>query len=533
MLIITCPSTFSNSPDEAYSGNRMLVVCHEKFKSAMKPFVLHKNEMGLKTEMMVIRKMDFDSLQGMVREYIGNHDDTKFLLLVGDIDYVPYRYFIGKQVTGATDHTFAPEGTAGDYITGRFSCETVEEAEAMVTRSILYDHMRAEQSWSKNALIIASNNIYSDPMGEKVGLDIPDYEFALKLEEILKPVGLSTIVLVDKDTINLMDNKEVISTINNGCSFINYTGHGDPESWVTSNFSREDAWNLKNANKWPFIFSTACQVGNYIDTCLAEAFLRAKDSDGYPTGAIACYASSADQSLGFPMYAQQSFNKFWVEGKYFTFGELCENAALSMYEVDPAANYTHTTWNIFGDPSAIIFPYNGQITPYELTVSTRIKGGEYDFNATEQIVATNKISNNADVEYHANSVKLKDGFKFSGKHLVVSPQKYYSVPGNNMWHSILSNDQPNELTDLSHNASEMDKEPQLFPIPSNGLITADFGNLEGEKTVVITDMNGKVVYQNRFDEQKSDIDLSALQSGVYTTRIMTSQMSVIKSIILK
>lgn len=536
MLIITCPNIFSATPSEVYSDNRMLVVCHEKFKTAMEPFVLHKNELGLKTDMMVIPKMGFDSLQSMVREYIENHDDMKFLLLVGDIDYVPYRYFTGKQISGATDRSFVPESMTDKYITGRFSCETVEEAEAMVTRSILYDHMRAEQSWSKNALIIGSNNTISDPMGQKVGLDIPDYEFALKLEEILKPVGLSTIVLVDKDTINLMDNTKVISTINNGCSFINYTGHGDAKSWVTSNFSREDAGNLKNTNKWPFIFSTACQVGNYIDTCLAEAFLRAKDADGYPTGAIACYASSAIQSFGFPMYAQQSFNKFWVEGKYFTFGELCENASLSMYEVDAAANYTQTTWNIFGDPSLIVYPYNGQITPSELTMSTGIKGGEYDFYAYDKIDASNPISDNADVEYHANSVKLTDGFKFSGKHLLVSSDIDLSLPTISIgggWRSVLSNETQSELTDLADNSSEEMAAPRIFPIPSNGLITADFGNADGEKTIVITDMNGKIVYQNRFGDKRVDINLSALQSGVYTARITTSQMSVIKSIILK
>lgn len=536
MLIITCPNIFSATPSEVYSDSRMLVVCHEKFKTAMEPFVLHKNELGLKTDMIVIQYMDEDSLQTYINDYVDKHADLKFLLLVGDVDYVPYHYFIGKGVTGATDHYYNSRVQGCDFIPGRFSCETLAEAKAMVSRSILYDHMRQDQAWGKNALVIGSNNIYSDYMGEKAGVNIPDYEFAARIGEMLKEVGLDPTVLVDKDTINLMDNTNVIKAINNGCSCVNYTGHGGTDRWVTSNFTTEDALNLKNANKWPFIFSTACVSGNYIDTCLSEAFLRTRDADGYPTGAVACYASSANQPFGFPMVAQESFNKFWTEGEYVTFGELCENAARSMYEVDGSAGYTHTTWNIFGDPSLIVYPYNGQITPSELTMSTGIKGGEYDFYAYDKIDASNPISDNADVEYHANSVKLTDGFKFSGKHLLVSSDIDLSLPTISIgggWRSVLSNETPNELTDLADNSSEEMAAPRIFPIPSNGLITADFGNADGEKTIVITDMNGKIVYQNRFGDKRVDINLSALQSGVYTARITTSQMSVIKSIILK
>ena len=84
MLIITCPNIFSATPSEVYSDSRMLVVCHEKFKTAMEPFVLHKNELGLKTDMIVIQYMDEDSLQTYINDYVDKHADLKFLLLVGD-----------------------------------------------------------------------------------------------------------------------------------------------------------------------------------------------------------------------------------------------------------------------------------------------------------------------------------------------------------------------------------------------------------------------------------------------------------------
>ncbi|MCQ2225944.1 MAG: hypothetical protein MJZ14_09510, partial [Paludibacteraceae bacterium] len=70
LLVASFSTVFAITPAEEYSNSRMLVVCHEKFENSMKPFVLHKNELGMTTEMIVVKDVeDHLALKSIIEAY--------------------------------------------------------------------------------------------------------------------------------------------------------------------------------------------------------------------------------------------------------------------------------------------------------------------------------------------------------------------------------------------------------------------------------------------------------------------------------
>ena len=72
--------------------------------------------------------------------------------------------------------------------------------------------------------------------------------------------------------------------------------------------------SLTNTGMWPWIWSVACVNGEFhIGTCFAETWLRATDSEGQPTGAIATLMASVNQAWNPPMDGQDEMVDIFVE----------------------------------------------------------------------------------------------------------------------------------------------------------------------------------------------------------------------------
>ena len=82
----------------------------------------------------------------------------------------------------------------------------------------------------------------------------------------------------------------------------------------------------------PAILSVACINGQFNGyTCFAEAWLRATHN-GEPSGAIATYMSSINQSWNPPMDAQDESIDLLVAEAKTTFGGICYNGSCMMIE---------------------------------------------------------------------------------------------------------------------------------------------------------------------------------------------------------
>ena len=76
---------------------------------------------------------------------------------------------------------------------------------------------------------------------------------------------------------------------------------------------------------------------------------------------------------------------------------------------------------------------------------------------------------------------------------------------------------------------------QVYPNPSNGLVTIAYSNYAGKMSIQLVDLNGRIVYNDldsSFNGSK-EINIANLNAGVYILKIDTEEASFTRKIIKK
>jgi hypothetical protein len=325
----------------------MLIICHADFTAAMQPFVDWKTQMGMTVEMVTAAEAggSASAIQNYIQDYYDLNGLT-FVLLVGDAEQIPPVMASG----GASDPSLSR--VAGmdmypDILVGRFSAESVEHVETQVQRSVEYEKLpQPGADWYRRGTGIASNQgpgddfEFDDEHVDNIRDDLLAYGYT-EVDRIYDPDGEAWMVT---------------DALNEGRGIINYTGHGSCGGWGSSDFANSDVYDLENDSMLPFIWSVACQNGNFTiaTACFAEAWLRATNGNE-PTGAVATLMSSINQDWDEPMDAQDEMVDLLVAEEKRTFGGLCMNGSSHMLdEYGLAGQDDFLTWNLFGDPSLMV-----------------------------------------------------------------------------------------------------------------------------------------------------------------------------------
>ena len=334
----------------------MLIISYGSFMNAMQPLIDWKTRKGIKVTMVSVTTAGGTATA--IKNYIANFYNTnplKYVLLVGDVAQVPTLTASG----GASDPSYGylvGNDSYPEIFVGRFSSESLADVNTQVARTINYErYPQAGAAWYGKGVGIASDQGPGD-----------DNEMDFEHEQVIRGKLLAfTYTTVHE----LYDGSQggadapgnplagdLATVLNTGVSILNYTGHGGPTTLVTTGFSNSDVANLTNYQKLPFLWVVGCVNGDFTSTtCIAEAMLRAQ-SAGQPTGGVAMFASSINQSWSPPMDAQDEMIDLLV-GTYpsnikRTFGGLSQNGCMHMNDIYGAAGVEMTdTWHTFGDPS--------------------------------------------------------------------------------------------------------------------------------------------------------------------------------------
>jgi len=333
----------------------MLVITHDAFHADVLPLVEWKNQMGMKTALVNVSTIGNTSSQiGNFIQAFYDSTDLAFVLLVGDAAQVATPFSAG----GAADPTYAKVSGDDDYpdiFIGRFSAENSAQVATQVQRTLDYEMNPQAGDWNHRATGIASAEgpghygEYDFQHMELIRGDLLGYNYDL-VDQIYDPGATAA---------------QVTQALNSGRGLVNYCGHGSATAWGTTGYSNSHVNGLANPGMLPVIISVACQNGRFNGmTCFAEAWLRAS-RNGQPTGAVATYMSSIDQSWNPPMYAQDEAADLLVAEAKTTFGGLCFNGSCRMIDVEGYDGINmFDTWHIFGDPSLRIYT----TTPSAMTV---------------------------------------------------------------------------------------------------------------------------------------------------------------------
>lgn len=339
----------------------LLIISDPAFMGAMQPYIDWKIRKGIPTEIVSVTSIGNTStaIKTYITNYYNNHN-LSYVLLVGDLAQVTSP----TQSGGKSDPSYGYLVGADSYseiIVGRFSAENITHVNTQVAKVLKYE-MNPPMGNTRfdHQTTIASNEGPGD-----------NNEMDWEHQRVIRN-NLSTFTYVDygefydgthsgvgNDAPGDPSASAIVTEVNAGTGIINYTGHGSSVSWGSTGFQNSNISSLTNTDIWPFIWSVACVNGEFDNgECFAEKWMRATNN-GSPTGAIAVYMSSINQSWNPPMAGQDAMVNI-LRGTIpnsagRTFGAISTNGCIYMNDVYGSAGAEMTdTWHCFGDPTVMV-----------------------------------------------------------------------------------------------------------------------------------------------------------------------------------
>ena len=338
----------------------MLVICPDQYMDAMQPYVEWKNQSGRPTTIVSVSEAGGNN-NNALKSYIQNYyDDANhnlgYILFVGDYSDITPHSMNG----GRSDNWFGQlEGN--DYylevLVGRFSVQNVNDVNTHVNKVLYYERDMPEGlTWLNKGIGVSANEgAGNGHFGEA------DYVHINFVRDTLMHYTYEAVTQQYSGVGSGTSAAAISNDVNAGASIINYCNHGSQTSWAVANYSNSHVNALVNDDKWPYIWSVACNNGQFDGTCFGEAWLRAtNNSTGTPTGAIGGMFSWISQPWQPPMYGQDEMVDILTEWRStdkfcHTFGGASLNGNMYVLDAAPSDNGdTHNTWILFGDPSLMV-----------------------------------------------------------------------------------------------------------------------------------------------------------------------------------
>ncbi len=338
----------------------MLIIAYDDFADAMQPFVDWKRTTGRKTEIMSLSEVGSTSgeIKTFVDTYYEENEDFTYLLLVGDGPQIP----VIVTSNGDSDNAYGfieGDNSYNDIFVGRFSAETVAHVETQVQRTIEYERdLDESDTWLNTALGVARNEGAGN--GHHGEADHQHMDFIKdtllnftyeQMHQRYDGPGFHT------------SAAEISGVINSGVSAINYCNHGSENGWSVAGYNISHVNNLDNAGRLPYLTNVACLNGNFVNHfCFAEAWMRATDDNGEPTGTVANMSATISQPWQPPMCGQDEMVSIKAGASIEhgplirrTYGGISINGSMFMIpQYGGQGRRTHETWILFGDPSLMV-----------------------------------------------------------------------------------------------------------------------------------------------------------------------------------
>ena len=228
-------------------NGEMLVICYDSFCDEMEEFVDWKNQKGIHTTL--VPKSTAGTTATSIKNYVQsfyNSNNLVYLLLVGDKSQIPTFEVGGGWSSGESDISYAyisGNDSYPEFFVGRFSANNTGQVSTMVERTIEYERdPQLNANWYTKGLMIASNE------GAGAGHDggESDWQHAQNMRDDLLDYNYNDVDEMYDGSHGGSDNNGnpsdsmVRTAINGGLGIIHYTGHGDTDVWVTSNFNTGD-----------------------------------------------------------------------------------------------------------------------------------------------------------------------------------------------------------------------------------------------------------------------------------------------------
>lgn len=559
-LIITTPSAndpfnryysslFANAVTEKYTpveeDGEMLIIAADSYTDEMEPYVLWKNQSGIKTTMVnmttIGANVDTD-IKNYITDFYATHPELVYVLLVGDHNTVKshtYGNSGGEQLWSDSYYGQLSGGTNDYYpelFIGRFSANTTSQLTTQINRAMEYEKNPAAGTWMSKAIGLASDE------GAGIGDDgEPDWQHARNNRTKLLNYGYTEVYEFydgshgGADASGNPNAAMILPAVNGGVGLFNYTGHGDQTTCVTGNFGSGDINSATNNGYYPFVISVACNNGTFTSgTCISESWAWASNG-GNPTGAIAACGSTILMAWAEPMQTQDEMTDIITEAyannKKETLGGLFYNSQMSMleqYGSSATAKEVMQTWVMFGDPSVMfrnkatldmVVTHVGNV-PLG-TTSVAVNCDVEDARVT--IVQNGEIIGKATVSGGVANVTFAALVSNMPLTVTAVKQNYKPYQG-----TITVADGPASLNEVLFESL------RIYPNPVENILNISWDNELAIKSIEIYDLKGQLVYSTASSiANQHQIDVNSFAKGVYTIVTSTEETSKVNKIVVQ
>jgi uncharacterized repeat protein (TIGR01451 family) len=308
-LLLDTPSNW-RSPD---NGADYIIVTHKDFGDAAAQLADYRAGQGLRVATVGVTDV-YDEFSGgvfdpqAIRDFFSYayHHWTPpaplYVLLIGDANYdykdnfnngrknyVPAHLFesflIGQASTDNWFVSVSGDDPLPDMFIGRLPVVTPSQANLMVAKILSYEQHPPPGDWRKNALFIADNdpNDVFEIISDGLIAALPNNYTAQRMYPTAYPYAYDP-------------TPDIIATIDQGTSIVNYVGHGSVNDLATwpggeSIFDGQDIAELDNGSTYPLLAVGNCYSGLFAypkGEAFAEEFVRHENGGGIaafsPTG---------------------------------------------------------------------------------------------------------------------------------------------------------------------------------------------------------------------------------------------------------
>lgn len=633
------PQDAPGRPISYSEPDKYIFITVPEYVKAVKEFAEWKTMMGYECVIMSNAKWTTKSVRDSIVNYSKNKADIKYVLIVGNSNQIPNKtvnLHFPKQgeVTIPTDKLYACLSDTTQGITDFTIARITGDSEAVIKGT--FDKIKRYEStpprsdsFYKKGLHCAYFQDTYEEDSVPDGRETPSYSFVQVSEQIHDlnvargkeitriysrqyrnpaPAFLNNGNAVSSALLNdsvWMDNKYWLkNNIEQGQSYILFSGHGSSAGWSNPTFSDSDVRNLNNGELLPVVISSACHVGNFNDeTCLAKAFL--ENPNG---GAVAMTANTHyGWSNVMDCYATNVINLLMMAGVPYSVADAMEVSLVSIgCNITDYIYHTRLAHHYFGDPSMKMYSYvpecispqitqnndtvwvqtnlsNCQITltsrenpldmskfktfankssvkfvnvdyPYSIcitksgyvpyislpdkyeqnvtfTADTTLINGFNIYagkNVTSNVSKGDVVCRSGRTELKATgSIFLRDGFRVAkGAEFRAVPMENESCSYKAYQYDIFGGDMniaPSETPSVTEIKDEdaVHSTIHLYPNPTDGQFTVDFGVELGVKVVSVFSMNGELLLNSQTSEGNIEFNFSEMKSGIYVIRIVT------------
>ncbi len=372
---------YDEHPDLWAVPVKMLVVANRMFEDAMQPWITWKTEKGFVMDVNYTDEIGTTAsaiktfITDKYNEGVANGQAPTFIIIIGDQNQVPQSQ-MGSATHKVTDlyyYAVAGNDVFGDMFHSRFTCETVQEFQNVLDKSMMYEqYTMQDPSYLSNVLLIAG---WDGSWNPRIGK--PTIQYATNYYYN----AAHGFVQVNEFLEQPYNNP--YASMNTGVNFVNYTAHGGDTSWSDPSFSVSDVNSLTNNGKYFLAMGNCCLAANwgYSSKSLGEAMIIAQNKGAYA-------------------YIGSPVETYWYEDYYFGVGATNTMNQMPTYEGSTMGTYDaqfRDDWNCI---TAV--PYVGNLA----VAYAHANGYQSSSTATDQYYweAYHVLGDGSVTPYHVNPV---------------------------------------------------------------------------------------------------------------------------------